>query len=144
MAGKCVPCIRSTIAFKNGFGNLVCIEHGAKRHVTAAESLGERGNVRQNIVVVLKCSPGTTAAGPTHNFIGDHQDTIAVADVANFSNIAAWRWNDPTRCTDDRLKNEGCNIFRALFENFLFQFIGKELCELVLATRNRRTIRVRR
>ena len=63
-------------------GDLVAHRDRAERQVRAGQALGHRHQVRRHVPVVdREPAPGPPEAG--HDLVGDHQDVVAVADLAD-------------------------------------------------------------
>ena len=85
-------------------GDVVAHGDGAERQVRAGQALGHRHQVGHDAPVVDgEPAPGPPEAG--HDLVGDHQDVVPVADLADALDVAVGRDEDAVRA-DDRLEED--------------------------------------
>ena len=82
MAGEGVAGHRPAIDGCDRVCDLFRIDCGTKRQIAAGKPLGDRHDVGLDSIVSER-APGAAAARAAHDFIGDHQDSVAIADLAD-------------------------------------------------------------
>ena len=90
----------------------------AQRQVAGSESLGHADQVG-NDFPVIDGEPFARAAEAGHDFVGDHQDAVLVAELANALQVAIGR-NQNAVGADHGLENEGGDGVRAFELNDFF------------------------
>ena len=93
--------------------------HRAERHVARVDALGHRDDVRDDVPVVDR-EPLAGAAEAGHHLVGDQQDPVPVADLADRLQVAVGRDDDPVRA-DDGLEDHGGDGVRALVHEDLLE-----------------------
>ncbi len=95
-----------------GVVHLVAGDGGAQRHVAAREALGGGYDVGHRVPVVeaplLTCPPE-----PRHDLVGDEEDVMLVAYLADQLEVARRRWNRAQRGADHGLSDEGRDVLWA-------------------------------
>ena len=82
--------------------DLVIHRDSAERQVRRGQALGHRHQIRDGVPVVdREPAPGSAEAG--HHLVGDHEDVVTVADLADALDVAVGRDEDAVR-PDDRLE----------------------------------------
>ncbi len=90
------------------------VAHGdrAERQVRAGQALGHRHQVRGHAPVV-DGEPATRSPEAGHDLVGDHQDVVAIADLAHAGDVAVGRDEDAVG-PDDGLEEDRRDRLRAL------------------------------
>src|SRR5262249_11134216 len=93
----------------------------AERHIGGGYALGRYQNVRLNIPVIHG-EPFTGPAPTGHHLVSDEQDTVRVADLAEFGEILGGR-NEHAIGADDRLGKDRRNV----------AFVGNHVLNIISA-----------
>ena len=103
--------------------NLVADDSGGDRCVAAAQSLAGGDDIGDNSPVFdAKIATGAAVAGD--NLVDDHQDIVAVADLAQGREIVGWGHQAATRGARDGFGDKGGDIFAALLFDHALQLLG--------------------
>ena len=111
----------------------------AERQVGRRQALRHRQQVGHDVPVVDR-EPAAGAPEAAHDLVGDQEDAVAVADLADALEVAVGRDEDPVRA-DDRLEDEGRDRVRALEHDDLLEVC--EGCADRVAVRAAPAVRVR-
>ena len=101
-------------------------QHGADRHVAAAQALGDRHQVRAD-AVLLAGVQRAGAAHAAHHFVEDQQDAVAVADLAHALEIAGHRRHRAQGGADDGLGDEGDDVLAAELVDLVLELLREPL-----------------
>src|SRR5699024_6178945 len=65
---------------------------------------------------------GASAPETRHYFIGDVQDSVFIAELANPRKITRW-WHKDSVGAHDSLDDNGCNSVSVLYDDWIFQVL---------------------
>ena len=123
--------------------DLVVVERRAERHVPAAEALGDRHHVGHD-AVVFERPPCATSPGAAHHLVGDHQNAMAVADLAHHPCVPGRSGDRAAGGADDGLEHEARDVLLAETDDLALQLIGARGGDIVGGHAERWAVRVDR
>jgi len=97
-------------------------EHRADRLIAAAQTLGDRHQVRCD-TLLLDCVQRARAAHAAHHFVGEEKDAVPIADLANAAEVSRHRRHRSGSRADDRLGAEGDHVLTPEPGNGFFQLL---------------------
>ena len=118
-----MPVLEKASATLNRTINPITAQCCANRHVTTAQSFGDRHDIGNN-PLLLACEKGACAPHAAHHLIKDQKYTITVAYFTDTLEVPFNRRHRSECCADDWLSDEGHDRFRTKTQNFSFQFIS--------------------
>ena len=121
VAGEGVTRRGSAMRGEQGLRNLLAEDCGAQRNVAAGQSFGGRHNVG-NDAIVFQGSKGAATARAAHHFVGNQQDSVAVADRSDEGRISGRGGDDSAGGAYHRFEDECGHGFGAEPKDFLFEF----------------------
>ena len=101
-------------------------QHRADRLIAAAQALGDGHQVGGN-AFLLEGVQAAGAAHAAHHFVGDEQDAVTVADVANAAEIPGHRRQRARGGAAHRLRAEGDDAVRTQPGDGLFELTRQPL-----------------
>ena len=104
-------------------GDGVAHRDGAQRQVARRQALGHRHQVRHDVPVV-DGEPAAGAAEARHDLVADHQDPVAVADLAHALDVAVGRDEDAVGA-DDGLEEDRGDRARALVPDHVLEALER-------------------
>ena len=125
----------------NGRRDGVGHEHAAERDVRRADALGERDDVGAD-VVALGAEPVPEPAEAADHLVGDQEDAVLVADLADAAAVALRRRERAARVLDGLDEHRGDGLGRLLLD-LRAQLVEEELRELGLGLALRAAVAVR-
>ncbi|CAM2156543.1 hypothetical protein PT2222_30015 [Paraburkholderia tropica] len=126
MADIGVAVLEVTAAAHDGFIDARAHERRADRLIAGAQTLRDGQQIGRDAVLRAGVQPAR-AAHARHDLVEDQQHAVAIAHGANLAEVVAHRWHRAGRRADHRLRHESRDVFRAEFEDLLFEFIGETL-----------------
>ena len=90
MADVGMPVLEEAAPRRERCDDLLAHEHGPDRLIAAAQPLGDRHQVRRD-ALLLDGVQRARAPHAAHDFVGDQEDAVPVADVANAAEITGHR-----------------------------------------------------
>jgi hypothetical protein len=142
MSRKRVPREGTPIDLHEHVQNRAVVDGCAERHIARAQAFGHRHDVRDN-AIMLQCAPSSAACRTAHDLVGNHEDAMSRAHIANFPGVAGWRRNHSARGANDRLKDKARDAVRTASQDLFFQFSGEVVGKILRVDARRRAIRIR-
>ena len=100
-------------------GEAVAHRHRAERQVARGQALGHRHEVGGDVPVVHR-EPAARPAEARHDLVGDHQDPVPIADLADAGDVPVGRDEDAVRA-DDGLEEDRRDRVRAFVADHVLQ-----------------------
>ena len=109
--------------------DVICHHHAADGEISRRESLGNRHEVRLEIIVITG-KPFARAAEAADDLISHEKNLVTLTNRADFRPVRFRRHNDASS-TLDRFGNKRRDAVLAQFFDFLFQFASDFFAELL-------------
>ncbi len=104
--------------------DLLAHQHCPDRLIAAAKPFGDRHQIRRD-ALLLDRMQRASAAHPAHDFVGDEEDNVPVADLADAAEVAGYRRQCAGGRAADGLGAEGDHVLAAQAPDRIFELAGE-------------------